>query len=264
MEGTIKTNVQRIKEITESNCDFIDTVTVSEEIPLVEASRLLVKSANNAVKVMLGKPDPILAGELLLLAGYNCLLFTQGKELTNIAVHFTGLKMQGNELPTQSIYLAMKEAKVKEEEERDSKKESPRRTIKRKPRKKKDELPWYDPKFLQGALQSITGEAKEPPQMVSAQEVAIPPDTNKEQVATEEKKTDQATWYDVQQLQAMLDAETPAEILDAAEEFRMSSNRLSDKPSLGDTPMTAPASYIRQNQMQVPMNPGGIKGALGQ
>lgn len=99
----------RIKEITEADCDFVESLDTTHP-GLIEATRDLVRIANKAVPSIIGENDPILAGEILLLAGYSALLYTQGNKPSNMAVHLKGLILNGEPLPIQSIYVAMKEA----------------------------------------------------------------------------------------------------------------------------------------------------------
>lgn len=114
----------RIKEINEADCDFVESLDTAHP-GLIEASRELVRIANRIVPPIIGDNDSVLAGELLLLAGYSALLYTQGSKPTNMAVHLNGLILNGEPLPVQSIYVAMKEA-VKT----NPRKQSPRSAIK--------------------------------------------------------------------------------------------------------------------------------------
>ena len=212
---------KRIQDIKESDCEFVEAVnTRSSELPVVEMSRKLAKIAQSAVAEILGQHDPVFAGELLLLAGYNTLLFTQDKKLTNMAVHFTGLKMDGEELPIQSVYIAMKKTAGKKSVP------SGRTTLKHRGRKKQE------------AVESVE---EKPAQ----------------------KTEGKPTWAEMKAVQAKLDSSTPKEVLDAAEEYRVSESRMGGMPSLRDTPLTEEVPYIPMGTMVPSVMPSGLRGVMG-
>lgn len=102
-----------ITSISESSCEFVESLDTSYP-GLIELSRKLVADANRIVTTYNnGEYDPILTGEMLLLAGYSSLLYAQDSKPTNFAVHLENLILKGEKLPVQSIYIAMKKEEKK-------------------------------------------------------------------------------------------------------------------------------------------------------
>lgn len=202
----VNTDAQkRIKEVHEADCDFIESIDTTHP-GLIEASRQLVAVANKMIGASMGEDDPVLAGELLLLAGYNALLYTNGSKPTNMAVHLKGLVLNGQPLPIQSIYIAMKESQATNP----AKKGSPRSNL----IDERSQSETYDPDPTPIEREGHTYPKHDPiPSMESA--------------------------LDYSRIQAELDSETSPEILDAAREFTSGAQRFADKPSVADQQLTS-------------------------
>lgn len=188
----------RITQIKESDCEFVESLDTT--IPgLIELSRQLITVGNKLVTdYNAGEYDPVFVGEMLLLAGFSSLLSAQDCKSTNFAVHLSGLKLKGEELPIQSVYVAMKEGQVT----------PPSKSARIRRRTTEIEI------------EEVGDEVAEPESQLQPV-----------------RKYTSGQSIDLDAIQAELDAETPEEVMNAVEEMRMGANRFAGEPSAADDPM---------------------------
>lgn len=203
-----------ITSISESSCKFVESLDTTHP-GIIEASRKLVALANQVVPELTQINDPVLTGEILLLAGYSALLYTQGKQPTNMAVYLDGLVLNKKKLPTQTIFVAMTEEEEESSENEVPEKPSPRSKIqvKDKPRK----------------VTSSKGKKNSTKKKSSPIEI--------ETYQQEDIAGDEIEVINLRELQANLDNNLSPELLQAVREAQQDAGRFYDKPSLANQPL---------------------------